>query len=498
MGSLSKLNSLLAISFGLLTSVSPNVVCLAAPAGNHPPTKAIEWQACPSPTPSQVSCAKLPVPIDWTKPDGPKVTLAINKVAAGNPKKRIGSLLFNPGGPGGPATQAVASYGVFSESIWEHFDVIGMDPRGVGASEPVKCDHNLFNKHMSLYPTDERSFKKMEEHWTAFGNSCLEKTGPLLKHMDTQSTARDIDAVRKALGEAKLTFFGFSYGTALGAAYAEMFPDTIRGIVLDGNVDLSQSPLEALKAESLSYEQTLERFFIWARENPKSHLKGKNVASLFDEIVKKADKEPLPAHECGEEECQPDATGEDIRFNVQQFLRYKGPDLTRETWVDATEYLATTFGGSGYDISTPKIATDSDPAFSGHAIQCSDRKHVETLDTILERTKLMKQLSAQTQGASVAWREQTSCIGWPVPVADPKHQVDVKSAPPTLIVNSYFDPVAPYSDAMGLYERIEGSVLLTRNGVGHTSYPLSGEAAKLMDNFLVTGTLPQVNTIVDS
>ncbi|KAI9660790.1 MAG: hypothetical protein M1831_003482 [Alyxoria varia] len=471
MGSFGQLSSLLAISFWLLTSISPNGVCLAAPAESRPPTKSLDWRPCPAPTPSGVSCAKLPVPIDWTKPDGPKVTLALNKIAAGNPKKRIGSLLFNPGGPGGPTAQVVAQFGpqggLFSKSIWEHFDVIGMDPRGVAASEGIKCDHTLFNKRVSLFPTDEDSFNKMVEHWTAFGESCLEKTGPLLKHMDTRSTARDIDAVRKALGEAKLTFVGFSYG------------------------------LEDLKAESLSYEQTLERFFIWASENPKSPLKGQNVARLFDEIVKRADEKPLPAPGCGEE-CQPDVTGEEIRFNLQQFVKYKDPSPPRETWIDGAKYLATTFKGDGSDISTLKAHKDSEDIFWSHAVQCSDWKHVDTLDTIRERTKVMKRLSAHTQGASVAWTIQTSCIGWPVPVANPEHKINVKNAPPTLLVNSYFDPVTPYSYAQGLQEQIEGSVLLTRNGVGHSSYPLEGEARQLMDTFLLNGTLPEVNTIVNS
>jgi pimeloyl-ACP methyl ester carboxylesterase len=145
------------------------------------------------------------------------------RAQAADASKRLGNLIFNPGGPGSAASQFVEeAAGVFTAGVLEHFDIIGLDPRGVGLSSRIQCDPDIFNERVSVFPSDQASFTKMVKKQRALGESCLSLTGPLLGHIDSVSVARDVEAVREALGDEKLNFLGLSYGSLLGATYAEL------------------------------------------------------------------------------------------------------------------------------------------------------------------------------------------------------------------------------------------------------------------------------------
>ena len=148
-----------------------------------------------------------------------------------------------------------------------HFDIVGMDPRGVGASTRVRCDPAIWNQVVSWFPRDETSFAQLQEHYRAFGESCLRLTGPLLGHLDTTNVARDLESVRAALGEGKLNFLGLSYGSQLGAAYAELYPENIRVMALDGALDHAQEASSMLAAEAGAYEDAFGRFARWCSGN---------------------------------------------------------------------------------------------------------------------------------------------------------------------------------------------------------------------------------------
>ncbi|RSL74615.1 hypothetical protein CEP53_000133 [Fusarium sp. AF-6] len=188
----------------------------------------ITWGPCPETLPALgLKCAKLLVPLDWDHPD--------------DPENRIGNLFINPGGPGYPATKEVSDIGLGTngytgDEIKRRFDIIGLDPRGVGLSTRVRCDLNLWNRRMSLFPTNEASFRRMVQFYQEVSANCRNLTGPLMDHLDTIQVVKDLEAVRVALGNEKINWLGMSYGTMIGTQYAYLYPKNIRSMILDSNL----------------------------------------------------------------------------------------------------------------------------------------------------------------------------------------------------------------------------------------------------------------------
>ena len=218
---------------------------------------------------------------------------------------------------------------------------------------------------------------------------------------------------------------------------------------------------------------------------------------MFDGLVKRADHTPIPARACGDE-CRKDVTGEELRSNVQDNLIIKP-----QTWPVLGLALAPALEGNATLLSTPLALpgqTEANSAlFSWLAVGCVDWLHSSnTFSDILYKEQLTTSIAPHTQGASQSWSYQSGCIGWPVPVKNPQRWLNVQDTAPILMVNALYDPETSYEWAVGLQEQIPSSVLLTRRGDGHTSYFLGGEAAGMMDAFLVNGTLPAPNTVVES
>jgi pimeloyl-ACP methyl ester carboxylesterase len=267
------------------------IIASLPPAGAQTPEMGLVWSPCAAPFattatpvvdpakfPPGLQCATLSVPLDYRQPEGEQITIGLNRLPALDPEQRIGSLVFNPGGPGGAATDIIALEALgaplFTPAVRAHFDIVGMDPRGVGASTPVRCDPGIWNEVVSWFPRDETSFAQLREHYRAFGESCLKLSGPLLGHLDTTNVARDLESVRAALGEGKLNFLGLSYGSQLGAAYAELYPENIRVMALDGALDHSQEASSMLADEAGAYEDAFGRFARWCSEEPDCALSG--------------------------------------------------------------------------------------------------------------------------------------------------------------------------------------------------------------------------------
>jgi pimeloyl-ACP methyl ester carboxylesterase len=474
-----------------------------------------------------LDCAELEVPVRWGNPEGEKIKLGMARYRTPGPtRKRQGSLIYNPGGPGEAGSVSAIAYALgkpsYTNATVDNYDVIGLDPRGIGLSTPVKCDPDLYNKaaSVSIFPSNETEFEDMVKANKAFAESCRDKTGALFFHLDTVSAARDIEAVRIALGEDVLNWIGLSYGTMLGAAYAELYPENVGRMLLDGNVDHSLSETSALHAEVSTYEDTLNQFFDWcistATETecpPKLH--GQNLPKVFDELVLSADKSPIPAPGCAGNSsgCRSVVTGEDIRKNIQGngFLAFVKvlPDVRNSGWSTLARVLNDTIAGHDATGLSSKLATsETDSSFPGIAIGCLDWYHNATsFEDVKYKEQMSSTIAPHTKGASHTYRYQTACIGWPARVKDPNHALNATAmailkgkakAPPILMVNANHDPQSSYIWAEGLRTQIPSAVLLTRNGSGHTSYLLGGEASTVIDNFLANGTLPSPNSVVNS
>ncbi len=461
----------------------------------------IQWHDCGPEQPPNLQCGELSVPLDWDDPHGARITLGFNRLPAQDSTHRVGSLIVNPGGPGGAGSQVVAVEAggghLWNPALHERFDMIGMDPRGVGTSTPVQCDPDVYNQPVSLFPSTEAQFNQLASWARAFGQSCLERTGPLLGHVDTRSAARDMEALRQALGDGKLNFLGLSYGAHLGSAYAELYPDRIRTMALDAIANHSTSVNTLFADAAATYEDTLNRFAAWCAQTSSCPLHGRDVLTLFDSVVQRADRQPIPARECAGGGCRPTVTGGEIRMNALFLLLAKEgvPALHMPSWTDFANALAQAEQGDASAFSTGLAANPTDLA--GLAINCADYPpEIRTYEDFVAKTLLGRVVAPHTQGASEAWLGILACMRWPVPVANLPHSIMVRGAPPILLVGSTHDPETNYVWAHELRNQMPSAVLLTRDGDGHTSSFLQGSrTSDAIAHYLITGQTPPRNTV---
>ncbi|OTB08323.1 hypothetical protein M426DRAFT_316951 [Hypoxylon sp. CI-4A] len=467
----------------------------------------ITFGPCADPSfPSNVTCATYTVPLDWSKADNETIELGLVRIEATDKANRIGYLFVNPGGPGGQATSLVVSLAnapaAVDSQILERFDIIGLDPRGVGLSTPIQCDAAAYNKRVSFFPKTEEEYDELVSYNKALGESCRAKTGRLIDFVDTISAVKDHEAVRKALGDEKANLLGLSYGTQLFSQYAELFPDNIRTIVLDGNLQHSQGESSNLIIESSTYEATLKQFFSWctaatAEECP---LSGEDVQATYESVLANATSSPIAAPGCDDKTCRTDVTEEDVRFIIQGSL------INPASWPALGQALVEADAGNATRLSRQQpLATgdvyEDSSIYGGVAIACQDWTHASSsLSDVLDKETLGANFSPLTKGACQSYKIQTQCIGWPAPLSNPPKPVSYKGSTTILQTQSTFDPSTSYVWGLGLHAELgdNKSVLLTRNGSGHTSYLRGGETTNAINAYLVNLTLPEPGTVLQS
>jgi pimeloyl-ACP methyl ester carboxylesterase len=462
----------------------------------------IAWHGCGPKQPANLQCGELSVPLDYHHRHGAKITLGFNRLPAADPAHRVGSLIVNPGGPGGPgsffvAVEAAGGH-LWNPALHKRFDMIGMDPRGVGTSTPVQCDPRVYNRLISqLFPSTEAHFDQLASSARAFGQSCLKRTGPLLAHVDTRSAARDMEALRRALGDGKLNYLGLSYGAHLGSAYAELYPKRIRTMALDAIANHSVSVKTVFADAAATYEDTLNRFAAWCAQTISCPLHGRDVLALFDSVVQRADQQPIPAPKCADGSCRPAVSGGEIRMQALLMLVTKDgiPAVGFSSWKDFAIALARADQGDASDLS-PELAT-SPLEFSGQAINCADYpREIVTYKDFVAKTLLGRGVAPHTQGASEAWLGILACMRWPVPVTYRPHSIMVRGAPRILLVGSTHDPETNYVWAHELLNQMPSAVLLTRDGDGHTSSWLQhSRTSDAIAHYLITRHTPPPNTV---
>jgi len=440
----------------------------------------IDWEPCPQAPQSE--CGTLQVPVDWSRPHGPRISVAVARHRATDPSRRIGTLFYNPGGPGDGAAQYVANPETFfSAELIARFDLVGMDPRGIGGSTPIRCGLPAITATTTLFPHNEAEFDALTAHNRALGQSCLEQTGELLRHADTISVARDHEALRRALHAKTVSWFGVSYGTQVAANYAELFPGRTRAMALDAPLEHSLPEVHQLSGEILAAEDSFNRFADWCPTTDACALRGRDVRRTFDDLVARADREPIPVPGA----IRP-VTGEDIRMGTKGLLRFKeasiyGPQLS---WAGLSQALQNALNGDASAFATGVAGAEQTGLFGLLGNACLDYvPQVHTWAQMQQRLELGRQLAPHLQGAAETW-QALLCIDWPVPATNPPRALQVRGVP-ALLVHAVHDPSDAYSWAHGLAAQIEGSQLLTRTGDGHTSYHTSPCAQSAMDRFLV-------------
>jgi pimeloyl-ACP methyl ester carboxylesterase len=444
----------------------------AAAAGVHAaaaarPSSTIAWHTCGDQHDAQ--CATLRLPVDWSDPGGATFGLALARRPATDPAARIGTLIFGPGGPGDSGVDRVANDpGHFSDDLHRHFDIVSFDPRGVAGSNPVVCAPDLLAAAPAPVLKSQADFDATVAYNRRLWADCRARTGPVFDHADTESTVRDLDALRAALGERTLTFQGSSYGTLLGEEYAERYPDRVRAIVLESVVDHSVGTDGLLRTQAWALQDSFDAFVAWCDQNTTCALHGQNVRAVFAGLMARADAGTLGM------------TPFDLIANVHGGV--KGPDYERLAQLLAG--LAA--GGTGQPVGSLGVVV---PAF------CADWSL--PVRDFTEYAALLRRTAAVAP--DVRYPAQvlapTMCLGWPKPVANPQHVLRVRTSIPLLLLNSRHDPATGYNWALSVAHQLgRHGVLVTYEGAGHGSYSLSACMQQAADRYLIALTVPRRGT----
>jgi pimeloyl-ACP methyl ester carboxylesterase len=452
----------------------------------------LRWEACED-APA-VQCATLRVPLDWSRPRGAKVQLALTRLRATDRRRRIGSVVFNCGGPGCPSAQLVkAAPELFTARLRSRFDIVGFDPRATGESTPVRCGRPSFDPAIPRFPDTEADFERLLAFNRALARSCRRMSGRYLMKVGDPEVVRDMEAIRNALRDGKLNWLGLSYGTMLGALYAERYPKRIRALVLDGALDRALSEPGMLGAETRASADEFERWAAWCQTSPECPLQGQDVLRIWDDLIAAANRSPIPASNVGR-----GVTGEEIQ-NVTDadYLLFKRPTAFGPvSWLSIGPAIVKALNGDASDFAAPIGKPPTDPAYGVRAIECLDFPvQARTFAELTGRITIARIISPHLGGATETGRIISTCLGWPRPKTDPRHFLDINGAPPSLVVNATHDPSTSYVWALSMQAQIPRSRLLTRDGDGHTSYPSSPCAQAVIDRYLIERVLPRPGTV---
>jgi pimeloyl-ACP methyl ester carboxylesterase len=438
------------------------------------------------------------VPLDWAHPtSGATVRLSLIRLpASGAKSERIGSLFVNPGGPGASAVDFARQVpGILPTSILRRFDIVAFDPRGMGGSSPLACENGAgLDAYLALNPNPSTP-AEIQAVATAdqqFAAGCAKQYGAtFLAHIDTKTAARDMDYIRASLGEAQLTYLGYSYGTFLGAEYADLFPTHVRAFVLDGAVDPSLVGLEFDIAQAVGFDKELGDFFN-ACVSGCPFYSGGDPKGAFMSLMSSIAARPL-------------AVG-GRQLTLALFLNGVADALyTPVTWPDLQTALAAAVQGNGSRLLT--LSDDlserrPDGSYSAlssalPAVNCVDSVYPTNVDEYKAKAAEAAK-AAPVFGPAIVWGSLV-CAYWPVPSAIQPGPVHAVGAPPILVIGTTADPATPFQWAQGLASQLSSGVLLTHVGEGHTSL---GQGSGCVDNvvttYLLNLTPPAKNSVCGS
>ena len=443
------------------------------------------------------SCAKVKVPLDYSNPGGETIEIAVKKRAASGDS--IGSLFVNPGGPGGSGIELVDFAGAyFSKNLTSSYDVVGFDPRGVGSSTAIDClsdselDAERAGENNPATPSATVTIERAQEMSAA----CESKTGTpgLLDHIDTISAARDLDILRAVDGQQALTYLGFSYGTYLGATYAELFPTNTGRLVLDGAVDPSLSAEDLNLGQAKAFEASLRAYVEECQGSKMGCPLSGDVdsgVSQIREFLESTKTSPIPTSD----------SQRPLTYDLA-LTSVLGAMYQTDLWPSLTEALTQAMGTSGSrDGSALMVITDafasrqSDGSYSGNGIEAL--MAVNCLDFPVQGDNASwDQNAAAVKEASPTFSAQllypnAYCQGWGHESSRKREKITASGAAPILVVGTTGDPATPYAWSQALAEQLETGQLLTWKGNGHTAYGRSNDCVKnAVDTYLLNGTMP--------
>lgn len=456
-----------------------------------PPESPIAWEDCGG----GFECANFEVPYDHDAPDGRVFKLPLVRRPAKNPDARIGSLLVNPGGPGGSGVSLVkAAWLIMPQAIGERFDLVGFDPRGQAGSTPgIDCIDDLGAfVGLDLTPSDTAELQQIEDESAAFVAGCNERSGELLPFVGTDNIVQDMDLLRQALGDEKVTYLGFSYGTFLGTMYADRYPDRVRALVLDAALDPALDGATFIEGQARGFEAELEAFLDDCAANTTcAFYSGGNPRAAYDGILASIEASPLPA------------MGTNRFLGPGEFSYAVSAPLYRPSlWKKLAEALAQAAKGDGAGllaISDGYVARKNDGSYGDElevyygvlSLDAPFPKDVSVYDA------LTKKLEMETPRLGAYFPFTAYASGqWPVSSWREPGPIAASGAPPILVVGSTSDPATPYAWGVSLSKQLASGVLLTRNGHGHVSFLRDNACIDAaVTDYLVNLKTPAVGTV---
>jgi len=451
-----------------------------------PPTPRARWTDCGA----GFQCATMRVPRDYADLTAGSLDLSLIRRPATDPDQRIGSLIVNPGGPGGSGVEFVRDgYKVFSKDVRARFDIVGFDPRGVNSSSAVRCIDNLDGlADLDPSPDTPAEIDALVAQAHDYADACASRNANLLPYLSTSAVVDDLDQIRAAVGDAAITYVGFSYGTLIGSMYADRYPDHIRAMVLDGAIDPNLSEVQFRTGQAKAFEASLKRFFAWCSAHTSCYFhEGGKTRQAFDKLMARIDRKPLRILRYAGRR----RVGPGLAFSAVLSAMYD-----RGNWPVLALALKMAKNGDGrylVAIADPFRGRKPDGAYSNQndayfSNTCLDFPMSTDVATYNAMAKTFRTVAPHFWAAAY---NDLPCMFWPVPPERTPARATGTGAPPIVVVGSTGDPATPYGWAKSLAKELESAVLVTRKGDGHTAYAFSKCVRTAVDGYLNDLTVPK-------
>src|ERR1700712_189550 len=448
----------------------------------------LKWHACAS-----NECTRLTVPLDYAHPQGRTIRLAVLRVPAQQRSRRIGQLVVNPGGPGGSAVDyAAGGSSTFGPTLARYFDIVGVDPRGVGRSAPIQClDTAGTDAYLAADPgpDNSREVQTYDRVTRGLGDGCVRRSGQLVGHVSTFEVAKDMDILRAALGERRLDYLGASYGTFIGTTYAQLFPTHVRRMVLGGALGPALSTTQAALGQARGFETALRAYVADCTSHGGCPL-GSNVAeglTRIRQLLAQIEEKPLD-------------TGTDRPLTIGlATIGVFQPLYNELLWpVLSNAFAAAIQDGDGrpflsladqYSERGPHGYTNN-IVNASMAVNCLD--HDDYVPTSQVPRLLPRFESASPTFAAVFAYGAATCADWPIQTHTHGAAMRAKGAPPIVVIGTTRDPATPFVWAKGLARELDSGRLIRRDGDGHTGFNMGNECVDgAVQNYLLTGRPPR-------
>lgn len=456
--------------------------------------QSLDWSACSGADAGSYDCTSVIAPLDWADPDAGTIELALIRRAATS-GAALGSLLTNPGGPGASGYDLIADSAAYAvgDAVLDAYDVVGFDPRGVGRSTAVACldpaemDHFLYDIPESPRGTDAWRAELTDRNET-FVEACEANSDGILPYVTTDNAARDMDLIRAVLGDEKLSYLGYSYGTFLGATYAKLFPERVGRLVLDGAIDPSVSGLDVGTTQALGFESALRAYMADCLDGRDCPFTGTVDRAMDDlgALFASVDANPLRNTDGRMLGADNLLTGIVAALYSEDSWPYLTQALAQALQGDAsTAMLLADFYNSRNDDGT--YSDNSNEAF--RAYNCMD---YPLDDSQADKDAADALIAQEAPTIAPYWQGVDTCEVWPYAPTGIREKITADGAAPIVVVGTTNDPATPYAWSVSLAEQLSSGVLVTREGEGHTGYNKGNDCVdRAVEDYLLEGTVPE-------